>query len=135
MPSRDRETRGSTCRPQKLRVGRRLRGLRTARSWSQEELASRAALSVTTVRRYERGNVPRLEPLLKLAEVLETSLDELALDADHPNPCRRAVLERLPACSALPPHLGPLLVLMMDLILSLHRGVEEVAAWGRLEKL
>jgi transcriptional regulator with XRE-family HTH domain len=121
-------------RPPAQGAGERLRELRTARGWSQEELASRAALSVTTVRRYERGNLPRpLEPLLKIAELLETSVDELVLDAD-PNPCRRAILERLAACSALPPHLAPFLVAMIDVVLNLHRGVEELVAWRSSEE-
>ena len=93
------------------------------------ELASRAAVSVATVRRYERG-FSRVEALLKLAQALGTSLDELVAPAD-PNPCRRALLDRLPACSELPPYLAPLLVSVMDLVVQLHRGAEELAALRR----
>jgi hypothetical protein len=98
-------------RPLAGRLGRRLRQLRRDRCWSQEELASRAALRV--------------------AELLETTLDELVHDGD-PNPCRRAILARLPACSALPPHLAPLLLGMMDFVLTLHRGFEELTSSGAL---
>jgi transcriptional regulator with XRE-family HTH domain len=93
------------------------------------ELASRAAVGVATVRRYERGFL-RVEPLVKLAEALGTSLDELVAPAD-PNPCRRAILDRLPACSELPPYLAPLLVSVMDFVVQLHRGTEELAALRR----
>jgi len=106
-----------------------MRELRTARSWSQGELASRAEVSVATVRRYERGLL-RVEALLKLAQALGTSLDELVAPAD-PNPCRRAVLDHLPACSELPPHLAPLLASMMEFVVNLHRGAEELAALRR----
>jgi transcriptional regulator with XRE-family HTH domain len=115
-----------------LTIGRRLRELRTGRSWSQVELASRAAVGVATVRRYERGFL-RVESLLKLSQALGTSLDELVSPAD-PNPCRRAVLERLPACAELPPYLAPLLVSMMDFILQLHRSAEELTALRRAER-
>ena len=113
-------------------IGRRLRELRTARSWRQVELASRAGVGVATVRRYERGLL-RVESLLKLAQALGTSLDELVAPAD-PNPCRRAVLDRLPACSELPPHLAPLLASMMDFVLSLHRSAEELVALRSAER-
>jgi transcriptional regulator with XRE-family HTH domain len=132
MSSPEREVEGAASGARGRTIGRRLRELRTARSWSQEELASRAALSVTTVRRYERGDLSRLEPLLKLAEVLETSLNELVADAE-PNPCRRAVLDRLPACSELPPYLSPFLGSLMDFVLQLHRSAEELAALRRGE--
>jgi transcriptional regulator with XRE-family HTH domain len=108
-----------------------MRELRIARSWSQMELASRAGVNVTTVRRYERGLL-RVEVLLKLAQALGTSLDEIVAPAD-PNPCRRAVLDRLPACSELPPYLAPLLASMMELVVNLHRGAEELAALRRAE--
>ncbi len=129
MTSPDRETQDTASLSLGRAIGRRMRELRTARSWSQGELASRAAVSVATVRRYERG-ILRVEALLKLAQALGTSLDELVAPTD-PNPCRRAVLDHLPACSELPPHLAPLLASMMEFVVNLHRGAEELAALRR----
>jgi transcriptional regulator with XRE-family HTH domain len=131
MSSPDWEVEDATSLSLGRATGRRMRELRIARSWSQMELASRAGVNVTTVRRYERGLL-RVEVLLKLAQALGTSLDEIVAPAD-PNPCRRAVLDRLPACSELPPHLAPLLGSMLDFIVQLHRSVEELAALRRGE--
>ena len=132
MSRRERETEGTERPSRGLTTGRRLRELRIARAWSQAELASRAAVNVATVRRYERGLL-RVECLVKLAQALGTSLDELVAPAD-PNPCRRAVLERLPACAELPPYLAPLLVSAMEFVINLHRGAEELAALRRSER-
>ncbi len=131
MTSPDRETQDAANLSRGRTIGRRLRELRTARSWNQGELASRAAVGVATVRRYERGLL-RVESLVKLAQALGTSLDELVAPAD-PNPCRRAMLDRLPACSELPPHLAPLLVSMMDFVINLHWSAEELVALRRGE--
>ena len=131
MTSPDREPQAAASPSRGRMIGRRLRELRIARSWNQVELASRAAVNVATVRRYERGLL-RVECLVKLAQALGTSLDELVAPSD-PNPCRRAVLERLAACAELPPYLAPLLASVMDLVVQLHRGAEELAALRRGE--
>jgi transcriptional regulator with XRE-family HTH domain len=49
----------------------RLRELREARGWSQQELADRVGLHMMTVSRFERGTLkPTWEVALALAEVL-----------------------------------------------------------------
>ena len=62
------------------RIGRRIRELRTQRSpsWTQEDLAERAHISVSFLSMIERGErVAHVETLAKLAEALNVSLSEL----------------------------------------------------------
>ena len=54
-----------------LTLARRVKALRLERSWTQEELAERAAITLATYRRFERTGRISLERLLKLAVVLD----------------------------------------------------------------
>ncbi len=101
MTSPDRETQDAANLSRGRTIGRRLRELRTARSWNQGELASRAAVGVATVRRYERGLL-RVESLVKLAQALGTSLDELVAPADPTPAAARSSIACWPARSCLP---------------------------------
>lgn len=56
----------------------KIRQLRLARAWFQEQLAEIAALSVRTVQRVENGERPGLETLSALAAVFEISVTELS---------------------------------------------------------
>lgn len=59
-------------------VGQNIRKARTALNLSQEETAHRAGMNIRNYQRLEGGEGnPTLETLLSLANVLETSLDEL----------------------------------------------------------
>lgn len=56
----------------------RIRGLRKAKGWSLESLATRAQMSVSTLSRLETGNRRMaLDQLVPLAQALDTTLDEL----------------------------------------------------------
>ena len=60
---------------------RRLRGLRTARGWSIDELARRAHISVSTISRLETGQRRlALDHLVVLARALGSTVDELLVD-------------------------------------------------------
>ncbi|HEX2578161.1 MAG TPA: XRE family transcriptional regulator [Aquihabitans sp.] len=60
---------------------RRLRGLRTARGWSIDELARRSHIGPSTISRIETGHRRiTLDHLATLARALETSVDELLAD-------------------------------------------------------
>lgn len=59
-------------------VRRRIRGLRRARNWTLETLASRSFLSVSTLSRIETGSRRiALEQLVTIANALGTTLDHL----------------------------------------------------------
>ncbi len=58
-----------------LEVGEKIKALRTMRGWTQKELAFRAGLIDSTVRKYESGAVtPKMENLKKITDALEVSL-------------------------------------------------------------
>ncbi|HEX6212401.1 MAG TPA: cobalamin-dependent protein [Methylomirabilota bacterium] len=62
------------------RLGRRIQELRTARGWTQQELAEAAQLDRTYISGLERGRQnPTLGALLRLARSLETPLERLVL--------------------------------------------------------
>mgnify|MGYP001578655472 CR=1 FL=1 len=60
-------------------LGKRIKELRKRKGWSQQKLAEKSILSFNTITRIERGIVdsPTLKTLLKLADALSVSLDEL----------------------------------------------------------
>ena len=59
-------------------LAERLKELRKAKEWSQQQLATEAGVHYTHIGRYERGQaVPATETLRKLAEAFGVSLDFL----------------------------------------------------------
>jgi len=58
-------------------VARRIRELRRARRWSQEELAGKTNLSVHTIGAIERGrSSPTVDTLFRITQALEVELSE-----------------------------------------------------------
>jgi len=58
--------------------GERVRELRKERGWSQGELGTRIGTDAGRISRYEAGKItPSLEALVRLADVLEVSVDYL----------------------------------------------------------
>lgn len=58
-------------------IGRRIKLARERKGWSQLTLAMQANVSPTTVSRWERGMLPPVRELVRLAGVLEIDADEL----------------------------------------------------------
>ena len=56
-----------------------LKAFRNQKGWSQEKLAREANISYHTVIKLEQSGIknPRIETVIKLADALEVSLDEL----------------------------------------------------------
>ena len=62
-------------------IGKRIRKYREAKGWRQEDFAERIGLSVTYTGMIERGEkIPRLEPFVKILNILELSADEALAD-------------------------------------------------------
>jgi transcriptional regulator with XRE-family HTH domain len=61
-------------------VDKKLKALRKEKGWSQQKLAEKAGLSINAVTKIEQGlaESPTLKTLVKLADALGVSLDELA---------------------------------------------------------
>lgn len=58
-------------------VANRIRGLRLARGWTQEELANESEISLAQIKRIELGYInTSLLALFKIATALEITLDE-----------------------------------------------------------
>jgi transcriptional regulator with XRE-family HTH domain len=51
-------------------VGRRIRDARLALGWTHEELARRMGVNWRSVQRWQKGQLPRLDTLIRLAETL-----------------------------------------------------------------
>ena len=51
-------------------IGERIREARLAHGWTHEELARRMNVNWRTVQRWQKGKPPRLQTLLRLADVL-----------------------------------------------------------------
>ena len=51
-------------------LGERIREARLAHGWTHEELARRMNVNWRTVQRWQKGTPPRLQTLLRLADVL-----------------------------------------------------------------
>lgn len=61
-------------------LGKKIKEFRKKKGWSQQKLAEKSGLSFNTITRIEQGigDSPTLKTLVKLADVLEVGLDELA---------------------------------------------------------
>lgn len=69
------------------RLGRRVRALRQARGWTQEQFAERAALSYKFIGEIERGRGnPTLQTLISVAEALDLSVGALFGEAEQEIP-------------------------------------------------
>ncbi len=78
-------------------VSDRIRARRTARGWTQEQLAEASGVQATTISRIERGRiVPSLGALRELAAALETTMGDLVGESQGgETPEERRVLEVL----------------------------------------
>jgi transcriptional regulator with XRE-family HTH domain len=86
-------------------LGERIKELRTEHGWSQGELAEHVGGDARQISRYENGRItPSLDAVVRIAEVLNVSIDYLAIEdaprrplhvADHGVAERLGVLDEL----------------------------------------
>lgn len=66
----------------RVALGKRIRTYRTAKKWTQQILSEKCDITPTNVSHIERAKInPSLETLVKIANALETGLDELLCDS------------------------------------------------------
>lgn len=83
-----------------MTFGKRLRELRKEKGLTQKELGEKIGVGRTTISEYESGKiVPRQDGLVKLAEVLNVTVDYLT--------CNHEVREILPTIDMLPVKIKP----------------------------
>jgi transcriptional regulator with XRE-family HTH domain len=68
-------------------IGQRVRKLREARGWTQQQLADRAGLTNDTISNYERGGrrgqkAPSLPTVKAIADALGVSMDDLLAEPE-----------------------------------------------------
>jgi len=74
--------------PDAAHIGQNIRRLRTQRSWTQGDLASRLSVRTSQVGNYEQGlSNPSVAVLKKLSEVFDVSIDSIVF-TDVPQPDR-----------------------------------------------
>jgi transcriptional regulator with XRE-family HTH domain len=73
-------------------VGRRLKAARERKGWTQLEFALKIGKSPSSVSRWDRGFLPPVRELMRIAEVLEIEPAELIEDQRSPD---EAILARL----------------------------------------
>lgn len=63
----------------KILLSERIKKYRTKLGWSQQKLATEAGLAITAVSKIEQGvaTQPTIQTVVKLADALKTTLDEL----------------------------------------------------------
>jgi len=58
-------------------IGQRLRGARERKGWTQMQFANEAHVSLSSIQRWERGSLPPIRELIRLAGVLDVDPEQL----------------------------------------------------------
>ncbi len=106
-------------------VGLRIRQLREERGLSQREFAELIGVVVMQINRYERGlNVPSVETVVKMAQALHISADQLLMGRGGPPEApqiRNPMLyERFRKVDRLPKQEQELAINLLDGVLARH---------------
>jgi transcriptional regulator with XRE-family HTH domain len=89
----------------RLALGQRIKELRKLRGWTQKDLADKLGLNFSHLNKYEGGwNVPPIEKLISIAEVLDVTVDFLLTgNASEDKPLHNTrLLERFRALEGAP---------------------------------
>ena len=76
-------------------IGQRIKAARKRKRWTQLEFALEANVSPATVQRWEAGKLPRVRELIRVAELLDVSTDELVQAEDEGDDGTQARLARI----------------------------------------
>lgn len=101
--------------------GVRLTQYREERKLSMSELARQLGIDYMQVHRYEKGqSVPSFETAIRLANVLQMSLDVLATGRDAPAPPVRnaRLLQQIQELEALPPERQELAARFLEAVIA-----------------
>ena len=116
-------------------LGARIKALRKQRGWTQKELATELDAHYQLLNKYEAGiHVPPLEKLIRLSEVLETTLDYLmAGQTQHDLPLKdKRLLRRLCAIEDLEHDDQETVIRLVDAMILKHKvGTAMVSLDGR----
>jgi transcriptional regulator with XRE-family HTH domain len=80
--------------PASLDVASRIREARIAKGWTHDELAAAMGVNWRTVQRWQKGQLPRLGTLMKLADVLDVPRS-FFLDDTRPDDLLREIVQQL----------------------------------------
>jgi transcriptional regulator with XRE-family HTH domain len=88
------------------------------------QLANQASVDYMQVRRYEKcQNVPSLDTAIRLAKILQVSLDELAAGSEPPEPLafkNLELFERMRELDQIPPARQELALRVLDAVIAGH---------------
>ncbi|WP_349307975.1 helix-turn-helix domain-containing protein [Pseudomonas aeruginosa] len=105
----------------------RLIQLRKAANFTQQTLADAASLHVNQIRRYEAGTAqPTLEALIRLAQVLHVTLDELVFEEGERGPSDD-LRYQFEAISRMPEHEQELVRGLLDAVIVKHQVAGAIA--------
>ncbi len=105
-----------------FKIGQRIRKIRKAKSYSQEQLAEKVGISVTHMSHIETGNTKlSLEVFYNIANALECTADELLFEPNENSQAaiHSSIAEILDKCSANE------LLLIYDTIKSLKASLDK----------
>ena len=77
-------------------IGKRIRSLRKQKGWTQAQLAKQCECSVSFQGHIERGTrVPSLETIVKIASLLDVSIDQLIYGLDTTSSSASAAMRKM----------------------------------------
>ncbi len=110
----------------KLPIHERLKELRKARGWTQNELAEKIDTDARMISHYENGKfVPSAEALIKIAEIFDISIDYLLIEYAIKKPLKdtgdRELMEQFLEVNDLPEKDREMIKYIIDSVLTKDR--------------
>lgn len=109
-------------------IGSRIAALREGKGWTQLDLAYKAKVSPSSISRWERGILPPMRELIRLAGILGVDATKL-IEGDEPDESQSAAEKRLSALEAQVEAVRQQNDLLLDLVREI-RGDDEASPQG-----